>query len=148
MRRVCINNITRRIRGAGTLGGMAPVTSVHVALFGVLITALAINTTRYRVRGGREPDAHTKEMTQRASRAHGNTLEHGMPVLLILLCTELNGGSAAWIGALGAVFLISRVSYAYGMITRPVSPPMRIGAGLTYLVEIVAINYLIAQLLC
>jgi len=33
------------------------------------------------------------------------------------------------------------------MITRPVSPPMRFGAGLTYVVEIVAINYLAVVLL-
>lgn len=41
---------------------------------------------------------------------------------------------------------MARLFYVYGMITRPVSPPMRFGAGLTYALEIVAINYLAALL--
>lgn len=126
---------------------MAPVTSAHVDLFGALITVLAIFTTRARMRGARTPDAPAaKEAIQRASRAHGNTLEHGIVMLLVLLCAELNGGSAAWICWLGTGFFVARLFYVYGMITRPVSPPMRFGAGLTYAVEIVAINYLAALL--
>lgn len=129
------------------LARMAPVTAAHVALFGALITALAINTTRARMRGARSSDPAAKEAIQRASRAHGNTLEHGMVVLLVLLCAELNGASSAWICWLGTLFFVARLFYVYGMITRPVSPPMRFGAGLTYVVEIVAINYLAVVLL-
>lgn len=127
---------------------MAPVTSAHAALFGALLTALAINTTRCRLRARRHPDpVAAKEAIGRASRAHGNTLEHGMVVLLVLLCAELNGASSAWICWLGTLFFVARLFYVYGMITRPVSPPMRFGAGLTYAVEIVAINYLAVVLL-
>lgn len=127
---------------------MAPVTSAHAALFGALLTALAINTTRCRLRARRNPDpVAAKEAIGRASRAHGNTLEHGLPLLLLLLCAELNGGSAAWICGIGATFLVARVFYVYGMLTRPASMPMRIGAGTTYLLEIVTINYLVALLL-
>ena len=129
------------------LARMAPVTAVHVALFGALITVLAINTTRCRMRGGKSPDPAAKEAIQRASRAHGNTLEHGLVLLLVLLCAELNGGSATWIWWLGGGFLVARLFYVYGMLTRPVSPPMRFGAGATYALEIVAINYLAVLLL-
>lgn len=128
---------------------MAPVTSAHAALFGALLTALAINTTRCRLRARRNPDpVAAKEAIGRASRAHGNTLEHGLPLLLLLLCAELNGGSAAWICWIGALFLVARGFYVYGMLTRPASMPMRIGAGTTYVLEIVTINYLAALLLC
>lgn len=126
---------------------MAPVTSAHVALFAVLLTALAINTTRHRVRGGRDPSAAAKEATLRASRAHGNTLEHGLPLLLLLLCAELNGAAAAWLCAIGTGFIVARALYVYGMLTRPASMPMRIGAGVTYLLEMIAIGLLVCRLL-
>ena len=54
---------------------------------------------------------------------------------------------AGWICWLGALFFVARLFYVYGMITRPVSPPMRFGAGLTYALEIVAVNYLAVLLL-
>jgi uncharacterized membrane protein YecN with MAPEG domain len=127
---------------------MAPITAAHAALLVSMLTALAINTTRLRMRGGREPDAKAKEAILRASRAHGNTFEHVVPMLLLLLFIELSGGSPAWLWGLGSTFFALRVSYAYGMITRPLSTPMKVGAGGTYVVEIVAINYLIARLLC
>jgi uncharacterized membrane protein YecN with MAPEG domain len=130
---------------------MVPVTSALVVLFGALITALAINATRQRIaaaraRGDAARDA-AKEAVNRASRAHGNTLEHALPLLLVLLCAELNGGTRPWLVTLGALFVAARLFYVYGMITRPVSPPMRFGAGLTYVVEIVALSYL-TSLLC
>lgn len=128
------------------LARMAPVTSVHVALFGALITALALYTSSCRIRGGRNPDAAAKEAIQRASRAHGNTLEHGMVVLLLMLCAELNGGSEAWLRWIGGLFFAARLFYVYGMLKRPVSPPMRFGATLTYALEIAAVYYLVSLL--
>jgi uncharacterized membrane protein YecN with MAPEG domain len=126
---------------------MIPVTSAFVVLFGALILGLAINTTRHRVGAGREPTGSAKEGILRASRAHGNTFEHALPLLFVLLCAELNGGARAWLVALGVTFLVARAFYVYGMITRPVSPPMRFGAGLTYALEIVALGYLASLLL-
>lgn len=127
---------------------MAPVTSAHAALLGALLTFLAIYTSRCRIRGARNPDAAAKEAIQRASRAHGNTLEHVMTMLILLLCAELNGGSAAWICWLGAGFFVSRLFYVYGMLTRPVSLPMRVGAATTYALEVTAIVYLTTRLCC
>lgn len=125
---------------------MVPVTSTFVVLFGALITGLAINTTRQRIRAGREQTPAAKEAIQRASRAHGNTLEHALPMLFMLLCAELNGGTRPWLVTIGVAFLVARLFYTYGMITRPVSPPMRFGAGLTYALEIVALSYLASRL--
>lgn len=126
---------------------MAPVTAAHAALLGALLTALAINTTRCRMRGGRDPSPDAKEAILRASRAHGNTLEHGLPMVMLLLFAETQGASAGWICGLGTTFFVARAIYIYGMLTRPRSMPMRVGAGLTYALEIAAINLLVVRLL-
>ena len=52
---------------------MAPITATFALFLGVGLTGLAINTTRLRVRFGRDLDKPAKEAIRRASRAHGNT---------------------------------------------------------------------------
>ena len=44
--------------------------------------------------------------------------------------------------ALAVAFLAARLAYAYGYYKRPVSLPMQIGAGLTYVLELVLLNLL------
>ncbi len=125
---------------------MAPVSTTFVFFLGVLLTALAINTTRRRMRHGRDLDAAAKESIRRASRAHGNSVEHGVVFTLLLFFAELQGVDPPWLQGLAAAFLLARLAYAYGYYKRPVSLPMRVGAGLTYVLELLLLNLLGAAL--
>jgi len=121
---------------------MAPIAATFVFFLGVLLTALAINTTRLRLRFGRDLDAAAKESIRRASRTHGNSVEHGVVFTLLLFFAELQGVDAGWLQALGGAFLVARLAYAYGYYKKPVSTPMRIGAGVTYALELILLNLL------
>lgn len=121
---------------------MAPVTATFVFFLGVLLTALAINTTRRRMHFGRNLDGPAKESIRRASRAHGNSLEHGLVFTLLLFFAELQGVEATWLQGLAGAFLLARLSYVFGYYNKPVSTPMRIGAGVTYVLELVLLNLL------
>ncbi|MCA9660245.1 MAG: MAPEG family protein [Myxococcales bacterium] len=121
---------------------MAPITATFALFLGVGLTGLAINTTRLRVRFGRDLDKPAKEAIRRASRAHGNTVEHGLTVTVLMFFAETHGVGAAWLQAIAALFLGARVLYAFGYLTRPTSPPMQIGAATTYALEILLLNLL------
>ncbi|MEZ4449758.1 MAG: MAPEG family protein [Nannocystaceae bacterium] len=126
---------------------MAPITASFAAIVGALLTALAINTTRLRLRHGRNLTPEATESIRRASRAHGNTFEHGVPLLLLMFFAETHGAPHTWLCVIGTAFVVARFFYVYGMLTRPASTPMRIGAGSTYALEIVLLNVLVVTLL-
>ncbi|MCA9638701.1 MAG: MAPEG family protein [Myxococcales bacterium] len=126
---------------------MSPISATFALLLGSLLTSLAMNTTRQRLRFARDAGPEAKESIRRASRAHGNTLEHGLPFLLLIFFAERGGASATWLWVLCGLFVAGRISYAYGMLTRPTSPPMRYAAALTYLLEIALLATLARTLL-
>ena len=126
---------------------MATVTASFAVLVILLITALAMNTTRLRFSKSRSTDPADKEAIRRASRAHGNTLEHGLPVLLLMFFCEVNGVGIATLCFIGTTFVLIRLVYAYGILTKPAGLPMQVGAGLTYLVELTLLLLLAATFL-
>jgi uncharacterized membrane protein YecN with MAPEG domain len=70
-----------------------------------------------------------------ASRAHGNLVEHALPLLLLLLLWELQGASAVALTIAGALIVVARVLHATGFTLGK----RRIhvgGAGLTYALEV------------
>lgn len=125
---------------------MAPVTASFAVLVVLLITALAMNTTRLRFTRSRSSDPADKEAIRRASRAHGNTFEHGLPVLLLMFFYETNGGDVRTLCVLGSLFLLARVVYTYGMLRKPASKPMQLGAAATYVLEVALAGLLISVL--
>ena len=60
-----------------------------------------------------------------------------------MFLAEVNGVAAHWLCGIGSAFVVARALYVLGMLTRPTSMPMRIGAGGTYLLEIVLLSLLL-----
>ncbi len=119
---------------------MFPITIVFGGLIILLITVLAMNTSRLRFRLRANSPQEFKEAVRRASRTHGNNFEHGIPVLLLMLFYEVSGGSAAVLCSIGAVYLGTRLVYSFGFLTNPGRLAQVTGATLTYLVELVLIG--------
>ena len=119
---------------------MFPITVVFGALILALITLLAINTTRLRARTPRDPSPEQKEALRRASRTHGNNFEHGVPVILLMLFLEASAGQPAVLCSIGVAYLLARLLYSYGYLTKPGAMAQVIGAGLTYLIELTLIG--------
>lgn len=118
--------------------------AVLVCSNGLLILLLALHVSRLRV-VKRIPygDGNDTGMNQ-AIRAHANALEHVTLFALVILGSSLLG-SASGLAALVIVFTLSRVIHAYGMLAR-VFNARRVGAGITYLVELAALVMLGVQL--
>ncbi len=125
---------------------MFPVTIAFGTLIIGLITVLAINTSRLRATMPRESAPEKKEALRRAMRAHGNNFEHGVPVILLMMFYELSGANLTVLCSIGLVYLVARLLFSYGMITRPVGTPHLIGATATYLVELALIGLVLATL--
>jgi uncharacterized membrane protein YecN with MAPEG domain len=125
---------------------MATVTASFALLVILMLTLLAMNTTRLRFTTARSTDPADKEATRRASRAHGNMLEHGLPVLLLMFFSESHGANLSVLCVLGSAFILARVIYTYGIIKKPASPPMQLGASITYLVELSLLVLLFSRL--
>lgn len=115
---------------------MFPITISFGVVIIALVTLLAINTTRTRFKTPREPSAEQRETLRRAIRTHGNNFEHGVTVILLMLFYEVSGGSATVLCSLAAAYLLLRVIYSYGYLTKPASLPQQVGAGGTYLIEL------------
>lgn len=93
---------------------MIPITGLYIALTALLLLFLAFKVVqlRQKYRIGLL-DGGQKSISV-AMRAHTNAIENAVPVLLLMLAIELNGGPAWFLHACGAGFLISRAAHAYG----------------------------------
>lgn len=116
---------------------MFPITIVFGSLIVLLITVLAMNTSRLRFRLRADSPADYKEAVRRASRTHGNNMEHGLPVILLMLFYEVSGGSASVLCSIGTAYLVIRLAYSFGYLTKPGKLAQVFGATATYLIELV-----------
>lgn len=112
--------------------------SVFVFANVLLLTVLGINVSRVRIR---ERIAHGdggNVLLKKAIRAHGNGVEHVMVFALAVLALALVQAPAAWQASLVCLFTLARVLHAWGMLAVNF-PARRVGAGLTFLLELVAV---------
>lgn len=119
--------------------------AVFTAVNGLLVLLLALNISRLRVTR-RIPfgDGGDIVMNQ-AIRAHANALEHITIFALLILALGMTGMAQTWLAALVLVFTLSRLVHAWGMLAR-VFNGRRLGAGISYLCELIAIAALFTRL--
>jgi uncharacterized membrane protein YecN with MAPEG domain len=117
--------------------------SVFVAVNSLLLTLLAANVSRLRLKHKISAgDGGNKELFK-AIRVHINGIEQ-VPIFALLLLAAIFVQQSSAIVAIAAVlFTVSRVLHAVGMLYR-IHIFRRVGAGLTYFLQIaVAISILI-----
>lgn len=100
----------------------------------LLLTGLSLHVSRVRLRHrvflG---DGDIKELRV-AIRAHGNTVEHLTPLLLLLVVYELLGARKLLVDMFGLAIITARICYAAGYLGR-VGLLRQTGASLTYATE-------------
>jgi uncharacterized membrane protein YecN with MAPEG domain len=114
---------------------VAPVTALYAGLYALLLLVLAARVSRLRRSlkiglgdGGHEP-------LTRAVRTHGNAVEWGLPLLLLMLIAELNHASHVFLHACGIAFLLARVGHAVGLSRHSGGSQGRVvGTAVTWLV--------------
>ncbi len=112
----------------------------------LLILLLALQVSRLRiVKRIAYGDGGDATMNQ-AIRAHANAVEHVTIYALMILALSMTAASSTLLAGLVTVFTVSRLIHAYGMLGR-VFNARRVGAGLSYLCELLALLALLVTLL-
>ena len=113
-----------------------------VGLLLLLTTALGLNSSRVRVKlkifyaDGGNPEMRGAE------RAHGNNIEHAIPLALLLLSLEWQGVSKSAILILGSLAVLARILRSADFLK--LAPVGMAGVATTYTLELVMSAWLIA----
>ncbi len=91
-------------------------TAVFAALSCLLLTTLAGLTSRLRIKYKIFVGYGDRSDLQRISRAHGVSLEHLLPMLLLLLLLELCGCNHWVVDGFGVAILVTRVVHVLGFM--------------------------------
>jgi uncharacterized membrane protein YecN with MAPEG domain len=109
--------------------------ATFIAILVLLTIGLAFNVSvgrfRHRIPHGEGP----KHELARAIRAHMNSVEHSLPIGLLLLTYALLEGNPRAILAIGTVAVVARVALTAGILIKGAFPWRRYGAFVTYAVE-------------
>jgi len=94
---------------------VVPVTALYAGLYALLLLLLAAAVSRQRrsLKVGLGHGDHPP--LERAIRAHGNSVEWGLPMLLLLLVAELDHTSRTILHICGILFIVARLIYAVGL---------------------------------
>ena len=69
-------------------------------------------------------------------RAQANFIEHTPLFLILVAAIELTGKGGTWLALVGSVFMLARVSHAFGMDRQDSNIPRAAGIGVTLLAEV------------
>jgi uncharacterized membrane protein YecN with MAPEG domain len=120
--------------------------SVYIAINAFLLLLLTFNVSRirlkYKISVG---DNGNKELIY-AIRTHANGLEQVLIFAFVILALSFANSSNTVLSILVISFSIARFSHAFGMLKKSF-PARRIGAGLTYLLQLIAIIVLAIEII-
>ncbi len=116
--------------------------AVNALLLVVLAGYVSVLRLRYKISYGDNGNKHLLK----AMRTHMNGIEQVPIFALLILGLSYSNASDLILGALVTCFTLSRFSHAFGMLYR-VHIARRIGAGLTYLLQILASVLLLIYLI-
>lgn len=122
-----------------------PISSAFTASLAILITVLAINVSRYRRVSRVSLGTGDDHKLNRLVRAHGNTVEHAVVMVPLILLYEYNGGNLDIAAALAAAFLLTRIVHAWAVSEKATTRRRLASAGISYLLELLAAVLVLAQ---
>ncbi len=114
---------------------------VHTAIYAAvsiwLLLALCLRISALRLRHKVFAGDGGIVALQAASRAHGVSVEHLVPLLILLLIFELLGAKPALVDAFGITILAARILHVAGFLlpARPWGRVRQLGIGITYAIE-------------
>lgn len=115
---------------------------LYAALNGLVVTLLALNVSRNRMKHRVSNGDGGKPEMKAAIRAHGNAVEHITVFGLLVLALEFAAAPALVTGTLVLGFTASRLMHAASMLGSAFRL-RQAAAGLTYLAEAAAVLWLL-----
>jgi len=120
--------------------------SLFLVMNSLILVLLAINVSLIRIRNKISyGDGGNKELLK-AIRVHANGIEQVPVFSLLLLALTLNSASSSVLSAFVVVFTFARCSHAVGMLFG-IHRARQVGAGITYLLQCVAVVVLLLKVL-
>ena len=122
------------------------ITAYIAAAIAVIMFVLTLNVSMHRVKLGNAQGDMAKypfqdggdEGLKHRIRAFGNFIEYTPFCIIMLGLLALNNAPATMVWGLGIAFLLDRLSHAFGMLSNPYNPTMRIlGMFTTYAILLV-----------
>jgi len=109
--------------------------TLFVAFHAVLLTVLALNVVRLRIREKVPHGDGSSIPLKKAIRAHANGVEQVVVFALVLLALTYQATSPELLMALAAAFSVARLAHALGML-QPNFNARRLGAALSFALQI------------
>ncbi len=119
--------------------------SVFVALQALLLFTLAMRVSLLRIKFKISTGDGDNKTLFAAIRAQGNAIEQVPMFAFLLLALTLNELPSMYLSTLVTAFTLARVAHAVGM-NHQVFIARRLGAGITYLLQLVAVFMLCWQI--
>lgn len=113
-----------------------PITLATCGSLGLLLVLLASRVSQLRMQNKISYGDGGHPGLMRAIRTHGNTAEHAPLFMLLVLVSELSGGSTTFLAVVAAAFVASRLLFAVGVLARGLNPLRMLGAGITYVLQL------------
>jgi uncharacterized membrane protein YecN with MAPEG domain len=124
-----------------------PLAITVVALLSLITTGLAFNVSvgrfRHHIPHGEGPNHELA----RAIRAHMNSVEHLLPLGLLLFGYAWLDGDPTMLGAIGAAAILARMSLTIGILVKGAFPARRFGAFATYALEVALVALVLREAL-
>lgn len=98
-----------------------PITSIYVALFGLLFMVFTIRVGLVRVATGISFLDGGNEKLLRRMRAHGNFIETVPLALALIALTEINGASTIFVHSMAATLLAARLIHYVTLQVKPLA---------------------------
>lgn len=122
-----------------------PITSVYVAVFGLLFMLFTIRVGLVRMRTGISFMDGGNEILLRRIRAHGNFIETVPLALALIALTEINGASAIFVHGMAATLLIARLIHYVTLQVKPLAPSRAVGMLGTFAVYLTCAGWLLSK---
>lgn len=120
--------------------------SVLIAINSLLILTLAMNVSRLRIKHRISLGDGGNKSLMAAIRTHCNGVEQLPTFAMVIFVLTLLGVSTTILSILVIGFTLARLCHAYGMLYR-VFIARRLGAGLTYIFQLIAVVSVCVHLL-
>jgi len=112
---------------------MLPVTLTFAGALALVNLWLAYRTVRIRLAGKVLIGDGDNPLLRCRMRAQANFVEYTPFILILIALIELSGAPKGWLWGIGIVYVLARVSHAFGMDVQRMPNPMRAaGAMITW----------------
>lgn len=119
------------------------ITAILTGFNGILMVCLVCYVSYLRITLKIGIGDGGNKVMRRGIRAHGNTVEHAVVVLPLLLLFELLGASDTAMWIIGGSYVTSRYLYGFAM-AKNIMPLRQATAAVTYIVELTLAIWVIA----